>query len=151
MKTDTNKDSTTPDVETIIANIRNDISAAEPKEEPAEDNTDIHEHLEILCNTYSGGHLPSGGIVAAIRKAFYRMLGINNVNGRIVSILARLIAIIEGAETPESGVILGKQRRTSDIMSKISGRIDQYDDMSINDRLTKIEEQIEKINASEKS
>lgn len=138
------------DVDAIIADIRKNIKSVEPKAEALADQTSMYDDLEVMCNTFSGGHWPSGGIVGLFRKVIYRMLGLKEFNGRNVSVLTKIISVINGTDVPESSVILTNQRRTINMLVKLSNRLDQYDNESIVERLSALEKQAGQKQASEK-
>jgi hypothetical protein len=151
IESDTHKNHAPVDVEAIVADIRRKVQSVEPKEEAAvvvEPRMD--DDLVAACNTFSGGQWPSGGVVALIRKAVFRMLGLKEFNGRIVAILSRIISVLNGTNVPESGTILGNQRRTINMLNQFSRRLDQYDDVKIAERLAALEEEIKRKRVPEK-
>jgi len=147
----TQKDHTPVDVEAIVADIRRRIQSVEPKAEATVTEPAMDEDLKVACDTFSGGHWPSGGVVALIRKAIYRMLGLKEFNARIVAILSRIVSVLNGTNVPESGTILGNQHRTINMLNQFSKRLDQYDDVKIAERLAALEEEIKRKRVSEKS
>jgi len=138
------------DVDALIADIRKNIKSVEPKAEAVAPETSMYDDLEVMCNTFSGGHWPSGGITALFRKAIYRMLGLKDFNGRMVSLLGKIVSIINGTDVPESSVILTNQRHTINMLAQLDNRLAQYDNESIVERLSALEKQVAQKQASEK-
>jgi hypothetical protein len=139
------------DIEAIIAEIRKNNTRVEPKEEAAvEAPPDMFADFKVACDIYSGGQWPSGGIKALFRKAIYRLLGLKDFNGRIVSTMTRIISVINGTELPpNSSVILTNQRRMIDMLTQLYGRMDKQDDENLAARLSALEKELKQKPGSE--
>ncbi len=144
------KDNEPIDVEAIIADIRKNNTSGEPAEETTSPDPSIHDDFQYVSRNFSGGHWPSGGITALFRKVMFRILGMKEFNRRIVSILSRIISIINGEETPESSVFLNNQRRTNDMLVQLGKRMDECDKQNIAERLSALEKQCQQPRSTEK-
>lgn len=141
------------DVEALIEEIRKNIKSAEhkePKEKTSKDEITLYDELKTVSNTFSGGHWPSGGIIALSRKVIYRMLGLKDLNGHLLSILTRIISLIDGTHVAESSVILTNQRRTMELLTQLARRLDKYEEEKISERLSALENEFRRNQASEK-
>jgi hypothetical protein len=136
-------DKTKPDVNAIIAEICEDMKSVEPPEEIAESARSLYDELELAGRTFSGGYLPTGGLTAITRKIIYRMLGLKEFNGRIVRILCRIVALLEGTEVPESKLVLTRQKNTMDLLIEMSKRLTDYDKLRLETRLERLEQELE--------
>lgn len=131
------------DVEAIIAEIRKNNTRPEPKEEAATaPPPDMFADFRVACDNFSGGQWPTGGLTALFRKAIYRLLGLKDFNGRIVSTLTRIISILNGTVPfPNSSVILTNQRRTINMLTQLYDRMDKQDDENLAARISALEKQ----------
>lgn len=132
------------DIEAIIAEIRKNNTSVEPQEEAeAPPRPDMFADFKVACDNFSGGQWPSGGLTALFRKAIYRLLGLKDFNGRIVSTLTRIISVLNGTEPPpNSNVILTNQRRTIDMLTQLYNRMDKLDDENLAARLSAVEKEL---------
>lgn len=131
-----------PDINAIIAEIREDMKSIEPPEEIAEGERSLYDELQLAGRTFSGGYLPTGGLTAVTRKIIYRMLGLKEFNGRIVRILCRIVALLEGTEVPESKLVLTRQKNTMDLLIEMSKRLTDYDKQRLEQRLEHLEQEV---------
>ena len=144
-----NKANDIPDVEAIINEIRKDLKSAgatisedELKEtKEVRYDEDLYANLIAANRAWNAGHLPQQGIKFKIRKALRRLLGIDDFNGNVIRILNELIKILEGQDTVMSGELLFSNRLRIDLLTQLSRRLSEYDDMDIELRLRRIEKQ----------
>jgi hypothetical protein len=83
-----------------------------------------------------------------MRKIVYRMLGLKEFNGRLVRILCRIIALMEGAEVPESKLVLTRQKNTMDLLIELSARLADLDKLQIEKRLADLEAEVAALKAA---
>ncbi|MFH2003771.1 MAG: hypothetical protein ABIK27_03360 [Bacteroidota bacterium] len=146
-----NKANDIPDVEAIINEIRKDLKKAgaaisedELKEtKEVRDDEDLYTNVIAANRSWNAGHLPQQGMKFKIRKALRRLLGIDDFNGNIIRILNELIKILEGQDTVMSGELLFRNRLRIDLLTQLSHRLSQYDDMNIEQRLRRLEKPME--------
>ena len=144
--TDENK--AKPDVEEIIQSIQKDLGpelgtdAAEPETAVAED--DLHANLDAANRTCRVGvDLPGGlrGVVARCACIMLRpvLSEINSFNARVVRVLNKTIAALEGEDSGLEGELLTEINRRTSLLSGLTRRLDAYDEMRIEKRLEELE------------
>jgi hypothetical protein len=138
-----------PDVEAIIGEIRSHVRQAEedlPGEDLAalESERDLNANLGALNETWEVGTLKGTGPFTLVRRPVYKVLGaligeINNFNSNVARVLNRIVRILDGSDTEGSGEVLTNARRRLTLLTRLSERLEGYEDLQIDTRLKKIE------------
>ncbi len=140
------------DVNTIIAKIRADVSASElPIESSISDSaaqeSDLQQILaEANCHV-SVGNLRTRGVRGLLNPIILRILAplvgeINQFNSLSVRTLNKLSKMLTGNDTATESDLLANTQRRIDLLTDLGKRIDSYDQLELNERLKRIEEQL---------
>lgn len=141
-----NAENARPDVESIIAEIRQDaekagaaVSAAERAAVRTED--DLRGNLAAANRSCAIGRAP-GGLLARVAYRVIRPLiaELNEFHANVVRSLNRMARILEGEDASASGEVAELQKRRVTILERLSARLADYDAMRIEERLRKLEQ-----------
>jgi hypothetical protein len=147
-----------PDVEAIIARIRQDAQRAEASVPAAQREgerleEDLRGNLAAANRACAVGKVPSGpsGLLARLAYRIIRPLigEINGFNGHAVRVLNRIVRVLEGDDATLSGDLIDLQRRRVTLMERMSGRLATFDAMRIEERLAALEERLGKSGGKE--
>ncbi len=162
--TDQHRGEEIPDVEKIIAGIRQNVKDAEEAFEKA--NADIHapaldqnakatdniyELLSAANRTTAVGHLPpEGGPKGYLRRRIYASIipliqELNQHHSQTVRFMNKLMRVLDGVDTEISSELLLNTQRLIDLMTQFCNRISQYDDLKIEERLKALEEKLRRL------
>jgi hypothetical protein len=145
---------TKPDVEAIIAQIREDVRASELPADPAiVESAKSDSNLSQLLSAANaecavGRSRPSGA-----KGLLYRMLAlaaaplisdINRFNSLSVRVLNKLHAMLAGNDTATESDLLANTRRRIDLLTDLGKRLDAYEQLDLDARLRRIEERLAK-------
>jgi len=90
----------------------------------------------------------AAGLLGPLRKILYALLAplleqINSFHAHTVRVANQLLRVLEGEDSTLSGEIAEKNRRRIELLSQLSRRIEEYDELDIDARLKSIEERLE--------
>jgi hypothetical protein len=148
-----------PDVEALIAEIRR-RAVCEPAAEGAPDAQaaapdDLHSHLKAANESCRVGEVTARGPVGAARRSTHRLLGsligdVNRFHAEVVRVLNELVGVLEGERTPASADLLVKTQRRIELLTELSRRLAEVEDLRIAERLQELEERIGKLEGRDK-
>jgi len=145
---------TKPDVEAIISQIREDVRASELPDVPngpesAERDSNLNQLLAMANAECAVGRSHPGGL----KGLLYRILtalgaplvsDINRFNSLSVRLFNKLNAMLAGNDTATESDLLANTRRRIDLLTDLGSRVDAYDQLELDARLKRIEEQLAK-------
>ena len=164
---DQSRETDAPDVEAIVGDIRRSIREAEEAYEKGTPPPDAsaQAHLEAATraqnNLYDNLHAANTtcriGTVpdapALIRGRLQRRVGVilnpligelNEHNAHVVRVLNKIVRILDGHDTEIASELLMKTQRRVDLLTQLCDRLSKYDDLEIEKRLLKLEEEAAK-------
>lgn len=145
---------TKPDVEAIISQIREDVRASELPDVPgtaesAERDSNLNQLLATANAQYAVGHARPRGL----KGLLYRILtvvgaplvsDINRFNSLSVRLFNKLNGMLAGNDTATESDLLANTRRRIDLLTDLGKRVDAYDELDLDARLKRIEDQLAK-------
>ena len=161
-----------PDVEAIIADLRRSIKEAEevferesapppggptPEQiaQGARAENNLYDNLHAANLACRVGVLPdASGLKAMARRRTYEVLApligeLNEFHTRTVRVLNKMVKILDGNDTAISSELLMKTQRRIDLLTQLCNRLAAYDELQIEARLRKIEEELARLRARE--
>ena len=150
---------TNPDVEAIISQIREGVRASGLPDIPnntasATSDGNLNGLLAAANTQYAVGCASPGGL----KGILYRMLAfvgaplvgdINRFNSLSVRLFNKLNGMLAGNDTATESDLLASTRRRIDLLTDLGQRLDAYDELDVNARLRRIEEQLSKLQDQE--
>ena len=141
-----------PDVEFIMSEIRENIQEVREPEPPQERRGDdvLSLNLKAVNRSYLVGEGTSEGISGlrdkSARILFGPLIGeINNFHGCVVRALNAVAEVLERIDTSLSGELLDENRRRIKLLSHLSERLADYDNLQIDQRLRQIEDKLKSL------
>lgn len=150
--TDGDTPATKPDVEAIISQIREDVRASELPDVPdaaesAERDSNLNQLLATANARYAVGHARPKGV----KGLLYRILtvigsplvsDINRFNSLSVRLFNKFNGMLAGNDTATESDLLANTRRRIDLLTDLGKRVDAYDQLDLDARLKRIEDQL---------
>jgi hypothetical protein len=144
-----------PDVEAIVAEIRDAIRVAGAESgpvaaDPATDEDSLYGNL-AAANAQCRIAPPAGrGVKAVVGRLLLRALApalapVNRFNAHVVRVLNKLVMALDGRDTEAAGALLKQARQRQDLIVQLSNRLAAYDALRVEERLRGIEERIERL------
>lgn len=141
-----------PDIESIMSEIRENIQEVPEPEQPQERKSDdvLSLNLEAVNRSYVLGEGTSEGISGLRDKSARILLGpligeINNFHGCVVRALNAIAELLGRIDTSLSGELLDENRRRIKLLSHLSERLADYDNLQIDQRLRQIEDKLKSL------
>lgn len=133
------------DVESIIAEIRQDAQRAEGSVPAAEREAvrvedDLRGNLAAANRSCAVGAAPQGLAGRVVYRLIRPLIGeINGFHAHVVRALNRIVRILEGEDASVSGEVVELQKRRVALLEKLSARLAEYDALQIEERLRALE------------
>lgn len=140
------------DVEKIIDEIRASADSAEAQitdefKDSIVREQAIYSSLKGMNESCAAGAQTSG-ILSPLRRLIYFTIApllsdINEFHAHTVRVMNQLMRILEGKDTTLSGEMAEKNKKRIELLTQLSSRLEQYDQMMIEDRLKSLEDKID--------
>jgi len=150
-----------PDVEAIIAEIREAVRASEltvpaGAASSAESDGDLKALLADANRGCAVGLSRPGGVRGLLYRVILRAMGplvaeVSRFNGLSVRLFNKLDKMLSGNDTATESDLLAQTRRRIDLLTDLGKRLDTYDTLELDARLKRIEQRLSDLQGQEKA
>jgi hypothetical protein len=147
-----NTDEQKPDVEAIIKQIKDDVEKTLQPLPPdiaaaAQQDSEFSQMLAEANRLFAAGQKPPAGIRGLLYKIATRLLApqiaeINRFNSLTIRLFNKLNQMLAGNDTMTESDLMAQTRRRIDLLTELGMRLDSFEQLELDDRLKRIEEQL---------